>query len=314
MLNHNSKIVICGGAGLVGQNLVHLLFNSGYKNITIIDKHHKNLEILKNFFPIANTINADLSISGNWENSFKEANVVIMLQAQIGGLNFLEFKNNNLHSTQNIIKNYKKFEVDRLIHISSSAINSSAHDFYSQTKKLQEKLVIDSEIDCVILRPTLMFGWFDRKHLGWLSRFMKKSPIFPIPGNGKYMRQPLYAKDFCKIIITCMKDSKINGIYDISGLEKINYIDIIFQIRRAIKSNTILIKIPYRLFYILLRVWSIFDKNPPFSVQQLEALVIDEEFKIIDWPKIFKVQSTPYDKAINETFANTTYSHVELDF
>ena len=73
----------------------------------------------------------------------------------------------------------------------------------------------------------------------------------------------------------------------------IDYIDIIFQIRRAIKSNTILIKIPYRLFYILLRVWSIFDKNPPFSVQQLEALVIDEEFKIIDWPKIFNVQSSP---------------------
>ena len=101
MLNHNSKIVICGGAGLVGQNLVHMLFNSGYKNIIIIDKHHKNLEILKNFFPIVNTINADLSVSGNWENSFKEANVVIMLQAQIGGLNFLEFKNNNLNSTQN---------------------------------------------------------------------------------------------------------------------------------------------------------------------------------------------------------------------
>jgi len=31
-----------------------------------------------------------------------------------------------------------------------------------------------------------MFGWFDRKHLGWLSRFMKKVPVFPIPGHGHY--------------------------------------------------------------------------------------------------------------------------------
>ena len=36
-----------------------------------------------------------------------------------------------------------------------------------------------------ILRPTLMFGWFDRKHLGWLARFMQKAPVFPIHVPGK---------------------------------------------------------------------------------------------------------------------------------
>ena len=69
-----------------------------------------------------------------------------------------------------------------LIHISSSVVNSKANDFYSKSKREQEELVINSGIPCHILRPTLMFGWFDRKHLGWLSRFMSKVPIFPIPG------------------------------------------------------------------------------------------------------------------------------------
>ena len=32
--------------------------------------------------------------------------------------------------------------------------------------------ISETGIPCVVLRPTLMFGWFDRKHLGWLSRFM----------------------------------------------------------------------------------------------------------------------------------------------
>ena len=30
-----------------------------------------------------------------------------------------------------------------------------------------------------MLRPTLMFGWFDQKHLGWLSRFMAKGAGVP---------------------------------------------------------------------------------------------------------------------------------------
>ena len=99
-----------------------------------------------------------------------------------------------------------------------------------------------------------MFGWFDRKHLGWLARFMKKVPIFPIPGKGHYLRQPLYAGDFCKIIISCIEDYSLNHTYNISGLEKMHYIDIISQIKNTIGSNTVLIKIPYKLFYLLLWV------------------------------------------------------------
>jgi len=106
----------------------------------------------------------------------------------------------------------------------------------------------------VVLRPTLMFGWFDRKHLGWLSRFMKKVPIFPIPGDGKYIRQPLYVKDFCNIIIDCIQTRK-EGIYDITGIEKVYYVDIIKAIKKYTKSKTLILNIPYWLFYTLLYIW-----------------------------------------------------------
>ena len=74
----------------------------------------------------------------------------------------------------------KKFKIKQMVHISSSVVESIADDFYTKTKIEQEKIVVDSGIICPILRPTLMFGWFDRKHLGWLSRFMRKVPVFPI--------------------------------------------------------------------------------------------------------------------------------------
>ena len=58
----------------------------------------------------------------------------------------------------------------------------------------------ESNLSHCVARPTLMFGWFDPKHFGWLSRFMAKVPVFPIPGSGKYMRQPLYVIDFCRVL------------------------------------------------------------------------------------------------------------------
>ena len=175
-------------------------------------------------------------------------------------------------------------------------------------------MVLESGIPCPILRPTLMFGWFDRKHLGWLSRFMKKIPIFPIPGHGRYMRQPLYAGDFCNIIISCIEKRIPDGVYNISGHEHVDYIDIIREIKRATQARTLIAKIPYSLFYSLLWVWALFDKNPPFTTQQLAALSTKDEFEVIDWPGIFGVPYTPFAKAIDETFNDPTYSKVDLEF
>ena len=80
-----------------------------------------------------------------------------------------------------ILDEVRKNNIAQLVHISSSVVESVADDFYTNTKKDQEQMVLRSGIECPILRPTLMFGWFDRKHLGWLSRFMAKVPVFPVP-------------------------------------------------------------------------------------------------------------------------------------
>ena len=159
-----------------------------------------------------------------------------------------------------------------------------------------------------------MFGWFDRKHLGWLSRLMKRIPVFPIPGHGRYMRQPLFAGDFSDIIISCIEKRGPAGVFNISGHEKIDYIDIIREIKRATGAKTLILKIPYGLFRFLLWVWALFDKDPPFTTQQLEALVAKDEFDVIDWPGIFGVQSTPFADAIDETFNHPLYSKVVLEF
>lgn len=309
------KIVLPGGAGLVGQNLCARLTRQGYTDIHVIDKHQSNLETLRQVQPAIHCHLADLAEPGNWQQLVMEADVVVMLQAQIGGLDYQDFHRNNVLASRHIIEAIKaSANSPYLVHISSSVVESVADDFYSRSKREQEQLVIDSGIECPILRPTLMFGWFDRKHLGWLSRFMQKVPVFPIPGHGQYIRQPLYVGDFCDIIIACMEQRAFHDIYNISGQEHIHYIDMIRQIRDCIQARCMIIKIPYRLFHTLLAIWSIFDKNPPFTTQQLAALVARDEFEIIDWPGIFDVPATPYAQAIQETFHDPKYGQIKLEF
>lgn len=308
------KIVLPGGAGLVGQNLVARLKAKGYTDIVVIDKHRANVGVLRTVQPDIDVIHADLAEPGVWRDSFENADVVVMLQAQIGGNFFDEFVRNNVESTRLVLSAIKQHKVPQLIHISSSVVESVADDFYTQTKIAQEQLVLDSGISCPVLRPTLMFGWFDRKHLGWLSRFMKKVPVFPIPGHGRYMRQPLYVGDFCNVIISCIENQIQSGVYNITGLEKVDYIDIIREIKHATRSMTPVVRIPYSLFYALIWIWALFDKNPPFTTQQLQALIAKDEFEVIDWPGIFKVSNTSFKAAVDETFNDPRYSNVVMEF
>lgn len=307
-------IFLPGGAGLVGQNLIPRLKARGYSNIIVLDKHPKNVAILRSLHPDVEVIEVDLANGGDWQDTFARADMVVMLQAQIGGLFYDEFVANNVKSTRLILEAIRKHAITNVVHISSSVVESVVDDFYTRSKIEQEQVVLESAITCPILRPTLMFGWFDRKHLGWLSRFIQKVPIFPIPGNGRFMRQPLYVGDFCEIIIACLEKPIASKIYNITGLEKIDYIDLIRAIKNATHAKAALLKIPYSLFYGLLWTWSCFDKNPPFTPQQLQALVAKDEFEVIDWPGIFGVNPTPFAQAVAETFTHPTYSKVTLEF
>jgi len=311
----NKKIIITGGAGIVGINLVKALVEKNTSNIHVIDKNHYNLNLLKKLFPSITTHHYDLSKKGKWENIFVKKSHVFMLHAQISSLNWQDFKKNTIDSTQNVLIVIRKKGISSsdIIHVSSSVVNSMADDYYVRSKKIQENLVKKFSKNILILRPTLMFGLFDRKHLGWLSRFMRKFPIFPIPGNGQYIRQPLFVEDFVKILASTLFIKK-KGILDISGKEQITYISIIKEIKKIQKSKTLIIKIPYIFFYILLKIWALFDRNPPFTIYQLKALTIPEVFPTADWESIFNVKTTKFRVAVTRTYGNNKYKDIKLRF
>jgi hypothetical protein len=60
--------------------------------------------------------------------------------------------------------------------------------------------------------------------------------------------------------------------------------------------------------------WAVFDRDPPFTTQQLSALVAHDEFEVLDWPGIFGVTPTPFNMAVEMAYTDPVYSQVILDF
>ena len=312
MASKTDKIVLTGAAGLVGQNLLVELKAQGFTRLVAIDKHRHNLTILRELHPDVEAVEADLAEPGVWSNAFAGAACVVQLHAQITGKTRELFHRNNIIATGHVLDAVKAHAVPWLVHISSSVVNSVATDDYTETKKLQEAQVASSGVRHCVLRPTLMFGWFDPKHLGWLSRFMARVPVFPIPGDGRFMRQPLYERDFCRCIAECIKREPHGAIYDVVGDTRIDYVDIIRTIKRVKKLHTVIVHIPIPLFAFLLQTYSLFSKKPPFTADQLKALSAGDDFIGVDTQAVFGVRQTPFDQAITESYTDPEYAHIVL--
>lgn len=311
------RVFLPGGAGLVGLNLVAQLQCSHPDwKLIVVDKKREAVEIAQKLFPAVVFLWEDLTqtTGQQWPELIRGCGACVMLQAEIGNTDPSQFERNNVRSTEVVLEQIRQAGIQRLVHVSSSVVNSVATDLYTQTKRSQEQLVLQRWPDAVVLRPTLMFGWFDRKHLGWLARFMQKLPLFPIPGSGRFIRQPLYVGDFCMLIQRCLEDPALQGIYDITGLEKVSYLSLMRQLRHAVNSHTWIIHLPIPLFGFLLQLWALLSRQPAFTRSQLKALTAGDQFEVINWPRIFSVTPTPMAEALRITYQDRRFSKVEVPF
>ena len=84
-------------------------------------------------------------------------------------------------------------------------------------------------------------------------------------------------------------------------------------IRNVKGLRTPIVRIPYALFFALLKIYALFSSKPPFTADQLTALTAGDEFHGVDIEKVFGFAPTPFRKAIEETFSHPIYAGIALE-
>lgn len=153
----NQRVLVCGGAGMIGSHLVRRLVKLG-AIVSIADNlssgSEQNIEDLKDdahFYP------CDLRDFSVCEYLTQDKDVVFQLAADMGGIGYISAIGANIMHNSALI-NLNMLEASKLNNVGRLFFSSSAC-IYPEYKQLSEDVVPLKESDAEPAQPDQFYGW-----------------------------------------------------------------------------------------------------------------------------------------------------------
>jgi len=263
------KIIVTGGLGFIGSNLVKMLLNKNYYVVNI-DKvsYASNFYNLREINKSKNYkfIKSDISNIDKIEKIFKlfKPKCIFNLAAETHVDRSIDgpkkFVNSNIVGTFKLLecfKNYcKKNNTSKMIHISTDEVYGDVakgrsketdpylpSSPYAASKASSDHLVYSYirtfKIPAIITNCSNNYG--PRQHpeklIPKLIYFTIKNKPLPIYGNGKNSREWIYVDDHCEALIKVFKKGKIGSFYNIGSNYNVNNLEVTKTLLSSIKKK-----------------------------------------------------------------------------
>jgi len=152
-------------------------------------------------------------------------------------------------NTYRLLEAARMAGVRRIVHISITNPTLDSPFPYFRGKAIIEQAIRESGLSFAILRPTVIFGHGDIL-LNNITYFLRRLPLFVIPGTGQYRLQPIYIEDLARLALSAAQ-SEENLILDAVGPEIFTFEELVRLIARVINSHARLVHMPPFLALVL---------------------------------------------------------------
>ena len=136
--------------------------------------------------------------------------------------------------------------VQRIVHVSISNPSLACPLPYFRGKALVESALAQSGSRYSIVRPTWLFGGERDVLVNNIAWILRRIPVFPVPGDGRYRVQPVHVEDLARLCVQAAGDDQ-DTVIDAAGPEQISFARAVALIRAAVGGFAPIVPVPSRL-------------------------------------------------------------------
>jgi len=271
----NNKVITIFGAGFIGKSLIFHLLQKGY----IVKAVCRNPYLRGNLKSMANIGQleikyGDITKIDSIESYFETSNIIINLVGVLAENSKNKYQQAHVIGPSNIGKLSKKYNIKRLIHVSSIGADINSKINYQRTKGEGELVLKDNFNEVSIIRPSIVFGPEDG-FFNVQAKLLKLSPVVPLFGGGKNKFQPVYVNDLVEGIIQIFENDSHKGkIFEFGGPDIMTMKEVYQFILKELKIKRLLIPAPIFAASMMAKFIQLLP-NPIITSDLVKALEVD---------------------------------------
>lgn len=303
------NILVIGGTGFVGKELVEALAKQKRLKVTVFDR------TIKNRVSGVSYLKGDVTDSDVVRRAVRGQDYVYHLAAIIDETvpKKLMF-DVNLGGTVSVTEACRKEEVKRLIYVSTAGVmaetNGRADEKtpygprtnYERSKTLAEKTILEYykryKLPVIIIRSALLYG----PNAYWNVILKEAQKLFPVIGSGKNKWHMLYIKNLIPVLMNARTRGKPGNIYVIADQEAYSYEDMYRVIREELEIKKEPAHIPVWFAKFIAFLYRIGGKKSIVNKDHIERLIKNKWYDISKAKKHLKYNPKyNFNKGIRET-------------
>jgi len=237
------NICMVGGSGFVGQHIAHLLAarEVNLRVLTRRREYAKSLLVL----PTVDVIETNIHDPKELGRSLVGVDAVINLVGILDG----DFISTHIELPKKIVAACERNGVSRLLHMSALHASANGTSAYLRSKGEGEKVIIESNLETTIFRPSVIFGPGD-SFLNLFANLAQQLPVLPLASpNAKF--QPVFVEDVAEVIVASLSTPATFGqSYNLCGPKIYSLRQIVEYVSTITKNKLSIIGLSDQLSYL----------------------------------------------------------------